>query len=75
MNLKELRKQKGLTQQKCADFLGIPLRTYQNYENDKLKSDSIKYQYMINKLLEYGYVDEEHGVLSVDAIKKICSEI
>lgn len=75
VNLRELRKQKGLTQQKCADFLGIPLRTYQNYENDRLKSDSIKYQYMMNKLLEYGYVDEEHGVLSVDAIKKICSEI
>ena len=75
VNLRELRKQKGLTQQKCADFIGIPLRTYQNYENDKLKSDSIKYQYMMNKLLEYGYVDEEHGVLSVDAIKKICSEI
>lgn len=75
MNLKELRKQKGLTQQKCANFLGIPLRTYQNYENDTSKSDTIKYQYMVSKLSEYGYVDEEHGVISVDTIKKICGEI
>ena len=35
MTLKELRKQKNLTHVKCAEYLGIPIRTYQNYENDK----------------------------------------
>ncbi|MCF0116208.1 MAG: helix-turn-helix transcriptional regulator [Erysipelotrichaceae bacterium] len=34
MELKELRKQKGLTQIDCAKYLGMPIRTYQNYEND-----------------------------------------
>ena len=32
MTLKQLRKQKKLTQVECAKYLGIPVRTYQNYE-------------------------------------------
>ena len=43
MTLKELRKSKKLTQAKCAEHLGIPLRTYRNYENDGDKAGSIKY--------------------------------
>ena len=31
MTLKELRKQKNLTQVKCAEYLGIPIRSDQNY--------------------------------------------
>ncbi len=75
MKLKELRIQKGLTQIECAKYLGLPVRTYQNYENNKSKSSSIKYLYMINKLKEYGYIDEIHGILSVDRIKEICTKI
>lgn len=75
MNLKELRLKKGLTQVDCAKYLGIPVRTYQNYENDKNKSTSIKYQFMLQKLEQYGYIDETHGVLSVDQIKKVCADI
>lgn len=32
-NLKQLRKNEHLTQQKMADLCGITLRSYQNYEN------------------------------------------
>lgn len=32
--LKDWRKAKGLTQQQLAQLLGLPWRTYQNYEND-----------------------------------------
>ena len=49
MTLKELRKQKKLTQIECAKYLGIPVRTYQNYENDKTKMNSMKYEFMIKK--------------------------
>ena len=49
MQLKELRKQKNLTQRKCADYLGIPLRTYKNYENDESKRECVKYQYMMER--------------------------
>lgn len=75
MTLKELRIQKGLTQTECAQYLNVPLRTYIRYEADKLKKDTIKYQYMIAKLNEYGYLDEEHGILTVEQIKKICSKV
>ena len=63
MTLKELRKQKKLTQVECADYLGIPIRTYQCYETDERKRDSFKYRYMMQKLDQYGYVDEQTGIL------------
>lgn len=75
MTLKELRKQKNLTQVECAAYLGVPVRTYQNYETDERKSTSIKYLYMLQKLEEYGFIDETHGILSIQTIKDICGEI
>ena len=75
MTLKELRKQKKLTQAECAKYLGMPLRTYQNYETDAAKTNSMKYSFMMQKLQEYGYIDETHGLLTVDQIKEICAEI
>lgn len=75
MTLKQLRKDKKLTQAECAKVLGIPLRTYQNYETDITKSDTMKYEFMMQKLNEYGIVDETHGILSVTQIKDICSEV
>lgn len=75
MTLRELRKNKGITQQQAADFVGVPLRTYCNYEKDVNKQTSIKYNYMVEKLYSYGYVDEENGVLKVEDIKKICMNI
>ena len=75
MTLKELRKQKKLTQAECAKYLGIPLRTYQNYEKDEAKASSMKYAFMMQKLQEYGYIDETHGLLTVDQIKEICAGI
>lgn len=75
MTLRELRKIKKLTQAQCADYLEIPLRTYQNYEADPKKESSIKYRYMIQKINEYGYIDESHGVLTLKQIKDICDEV
>ena len=75
MTLKELRKKQKLTQSECAEYLGIPLRTYQNYETDIAKVNSIKYTYMIQKLETYGYIDETHGVLSIRDIKDICTDV
>lgn len=75
MTLRELRKQKKMTQVECAKYLGIPVRTYQNYETDQSKSSSMKYAFMIQKLEQYGFIDETHGVLSVQQIKDICNDI
>ena len=75
MSLKELRIAKELTQNQCANYLGIPLRTYIRYENDENKKNSIKYNFMLKKLNEYGFIDEEHGVLTIEQIKNICTSI
>ena len=75
MTLKELRKQKKLTQIECASYLGVPIRTYQNYENDDRTQTSLKYLYMIQKLEKYGFVDEKHGILTINEIKVLCSSI
>ena len=45
--LKDLRKEKKMTQQEVADLAGISLRSYKTYENDETKSDSIKYKYLM----------------------------
>ncbi len=75
MKLKELRKQKKLTQAECASYLGVPLRTYQNYESDPKKQGSLKYDYMMEKLESYGYIDEGHGILTPQTIKDLCRPI
>jgi hypothetical protein len=75
MTIRELRESKGLTQSKCADYLQIPLRTYKRYESEESKIDRIKYQYIINRLNEYGLMDEEHGKLTIEQIKEICGRV
>jgi len=75
MTLKELRKKNKLTQAACAEYLGIPLRTYQNYETDVTKIGSMKYDFMVQKLEQYGYVDENHGILTMEQIVNACSAV
>ena len=68
--LKDLRKEKKMTQQEVADLAGISLRSYKTYENDETKSDSIKYKYLMEQLTKVNFIDEEHGLLDVDDIKR-----
>ncbi len=75
MNLKELRTQGHLTQQKASEITGLPLRTYIRYENDEIKSDTIKYMYAAEKLAEYNRIDETTGILSIEKIKEKISPI
>lgn len=49
--LANIRKEKGFTQQKMADWLGIPQRTWANYETGR-SEPSLK---LIIKLQNYGY--------------------
>lgn len=75
MTLKELRKQKGLTQVECAKYLEIPVRTYQSYETDTSKVGSMKYQFMLQKLGQYGFIDEDHGILTLQQITDTCTDV
>ncbi len=72
--LKDLREECGLTQAEASQITDIPLRTYVNYENDPSKEGSIKYNYIIQKLQEYSFVDEAHGILKFEEIVSACAE-
>ena len=75
MTLRQYRESAGLSQSRCAEYLQIPLRTYKRYEADEGKVNRIKYQYIIDRLQDYGYVDEEHGIWTVEQIKDICGMV
>ena len=75
MTLKELRQSKNLTQLQVANLLNISLRSYKQYENEKEKEGTFKYNYIYDELNKYGFIDEEHGILSIDDIKKIVNQV
>lgn len=75
MSIKEIRKSLDLTQKEVSELVNIPLRTYLNYENDESKKNTIKYNYIMEKLEQYGYIDEEHGLLTIEKIKTITSSV
>ena len=75
MSLKDIRLQSNLTQEEAAQLLGVTRRTYVNYEAGKIDESSLKYRYIVETLKNANLLDENHGILSIDQIKKICSEI
>ena len=74
MTLKEIRLSKSITQNAAASLAGISLRSYKTYENDSSKVDTIKYKYLMTTLNNYGFVDENHGVLTIAKIKEIVED-
>lgn len=53
MTIREARKEVGLTQQGVTDWLGIPLRTLQDWEAGKRKCPEWCEKLVIEKLLTY----------------------
>ena len=75
MELKSIRTEKGLTQVQAAQILGVSRRTYIKYENGEVKLPEIKHNFLCRTLEEYGRADEEHGLLTTEKIKEICSRV
>ena len=75
MKLKKLRLEKGLTQEKASQLLGVSRRTYVTYEKDADKIPPMKMEFFLHTLEKYGVIDETHGLLILDVIKKICTEV
>ena len=75
MILKEIRKSKGLTQEEAAQILGMSRRTYFKYEIDPSVEGTLKYQFYCETLKRYGFIDETHGVLTVEQIAKACADV
>ena len=57
MTLKEIRKKCKLTQKEAAEIVGIPLRTYVNYENNEEGSDQLKLERIKERLEEHAAKD------------------
>ena len=75
VNLKELRIEKKMIQQEVADLVGISLRSYKSYENDKEKQGTIKYNYIVGQLSKINQIDEETGILELEDIVRKCSKV
>lgn len=75
ISLKELRLSKKLTIEQCAKIFNVSKRTIIRYENEEAKKGSFRYKQMINLLLNYNKIDEEHGILTINEIKEICNEV
>ena len=71
MELKELRKQLGLTQPEAAVILNIPFRTYCRYEDEKQKENTFKYNQMVAVLSKYA----EEMVLKTETIKSVVTSV
>ena len=75
MSIKELRINKGLTQNEAAKLVGLSLRTYQNYEYGTSTRDMFKINNIIKILNEYQKYSEDKGILSTKEIFEICSNV
>ena len=73
--LKDLRIEKKMTQQEVADLVGISLRSYKSYENDDEKRGTIKYHYIMEQISKINFIDEEHGILTIEDIVKKCERV
>ena len=75
MTIKQLRTEKNITQKRASEITGIPLRTFKTYETDPAKIGTIKYEYICESLRRYGFIDESHGILSLETIRSKCEQI
>lgn len=75
MDLKELRKEKGLTQKKAASLLNIPLKTYQNYELGRSKLTSLSGRMIVSCIGSYEPYGPEKGILPLALIKEKIASI
>ena len=73
--IRDLRLGLGWKQSELAEKTGITIRSITNYETDASKVGSIKYNFMLQKLEQYGFVDETHGLLTIEQIKNICASV
>ena len=71
--LRQKRKELGLTQIQAANACGVSRRTYQTYEEtDNLNST---YDYILKKFKEMGILDGSNVVYSIRQIKNACKEV
>lgn len=73
--LKQKRLKSGLTQEEAARRIGISRRSYISYENEEARTATPKYRFLLAEMNEMTRLDENHGILTLDEIRKTCHEI
>ena len=71
--LRQKRKELGLTQIQAANACGVSRRTYQTYEETNSFNDT--YDELIRKLDEMGIFDGSNYISNVKYIKQVCREL
>ena len=71
--LREKRKELGLTQVQAANACGVSRRTYQSYEESSNFNDT--YNELYDKLKEMGILDGTNYIVSVKYIKEVCRKL
>ena len=71
--LREKRKQLGLTQIEAAKACGVSRRTYQTYEEKQIMNST--FEELRKKLEDDGILDGSNFICSVKYIKRVCGEV
>lgn len=71
--LRQKRKQLGLTQIEAARACGVSRRTYQTYEEQQIMNAT--FEELRKRLEDDGILDGSNFICSVKYIKRICSEV
>lgn len=71
--LRQKRKELGLTQIQAANACGVSRRTYQTYEETDNYNSTC--EYILKKFEEMGIIDGSNVVYSIRQIKNICKEV
>ena len=75
MSLKEVRENYGLSQVEAASIVGVPVRTFRRYELNEQYGSSFKRTLFINLLKDKFEITEEKGLLTIEKIKQIVTEL
>ena len=71
--LRQKRKELGLTQIQAASICGVSRRTYQTYE--EINNSNNTYFELVKKLDDIGIFNNSNYISNVKNIKKICNEL
>ena len=71
--LREKRKQLGLTQIEAARACGVSRRTYQTYEEKQIMNAT--FEELRKRLEDEGIFDDSNFICSVKYIKRVCGEV
>ena len=75
MTLKETRLHYQLSQADAANIIGVPVRSLRRYENNENYGSLHKRQMFIELLNKHCEITEEKGLLTVESIKQIMTNL